>query len=150
MTYGNQRDHALLDRQGIRDLLMQYRNAMVSASPGTLPRAEHLKRLMNQAGSDLEKAWLQYLDSHDLRLPSKAQVFLERCQTRPDFLYEDDLTIIYVDGPVHEFPDRAKRDTEQTECLEDLGYTVIRFGHKDDWDKIIARFPNVFGPLKAG
>ncbi|MBW2079314.1 MAG: DUF1998 domain-containing protein, partial [Deltaproteobacteria bacterium] len=132
MTYGNQRDHALLDRQGIRDLLIQYKNAMVSASPGTLPRAEHLKRLMNQAGSELEKDWLQYLDSQDLRLPSKAQVFLERCQTRPDFSYEDDL----------------QRDEEQTDCLEDLGYTVIRFGHKDDWDKIIARFPNVFGPKK--
>ena len=150
MTYGNQRDHTLLDRQSIRDLLIQYKNAMVSASPGKLPRAEHLKRLMNQAGSELEKAWLQYLDSRDLRLPSKAQVFLEECQTRPDFFYEDDLTLIYVDGPVHEFPDRAKRDEEQTDCLEDLGYTVIRFGHKDDWGKIIARFPNVFGPLKAG
>jgi len=26
-----------------------------------------------------------------------------------------------------------------------LGYTVIPFGHHDDWGKIIARFPHIFG-----
>ena len=27
----------------------------------------------------------------------------------------------------------------------DRGYTVIRFGLMDDWDGIIAKYPNVFG-----
>jgi len=149
MTYGNQRDHSLLDRQTIRDILLQYTRAAVSTSPAELPRSEHLNRLMNQAGSDLEKSWLRYLHEKDLRLPSKAQVFLEACKTRPDFFYEDHLTLVYVDGPVHEYPDRAERDQEQTDCLEDLGYTVIRFGHRDDWGNIIAAFPHVFGATKG-
>ena len=35
---------------------------------------------------------------------------MDTCKTRPDFLYEDLYTLIYVDGPVHEFPDRKERD----------------------------------------
>jgi hypothetical protein len=33
----------------------------------------------------------------------------------------------------------------KTEAMEDFGYTVIRFGHADDWAAIVARFPYVFG-----
>jgi len=29
--------------------------------------------------------------------------------------------------------------------MEDRGYTVIRFGLEDDWDKIVAQFSYVFG-----
>ena len=149
MSYGNQRDHTLLDRQAIHELLMKLKSARVSASPVGLPRAEHLKRLMNQAGSELEREWLKFLDERDLNLPSQAQVFMESCKTRPDFTYEDAYTLIYVDGPIHAFPDRQERDRAQTECLEDLGYSVIRFTHQDDWEKVVATFPNVFGIRKG-
>jgi very-short-patch-repair endonuclease len=145
MTYSNQRDHTILDRRIIRQLLLDYGESKIVASPSEDPRAEHLKKLMNQAGSNLEKEWLNFLEMQDLRLPSKAQHFMEACKTRPDFFYEDHLSVIYVDGPVHDYPDRAKRDVEQTDCLEDLGYTVIRFGHRDDWGKIITKFHHVFG-----
>jgi len=149
MSYGNQRDHSLLDRKAIHKFLMKLKVAMVSASPVGLPRAEHLRRLMNQAGSELEKEWLRFLDNKDFHLPSKAQVFLEACKTRPDFIYEDAYTLIYVDGPVHEFPDRQERDQQQVDCLEDLGYSVIRFSHQDDWQKIVSTFPNLFGVKKG-
>jgi len=149
MSYGNQRDHSLLDRQAIHGLLMKLKSARVSASPVGLPRAEHLRRLMNQAGSELEREWLRFLDDRDLHLPTKAQVFIESCKTRPDFIYEEAYTVIYVDGPVHKFPDRQDRDQAQSDCLEDLGYSVIRFSHQDDWQKVVSTFPNVFG-LKKG
>ena len=29
--------------------------------------------------------------------------------------------------------------------MEDLGYMVIRFGHRDDWEKIVVEYPYVFG-----
>jgi len=29
--------------------------------------------------------------------------------------------------------------------MEDRGYTVIRFSYEEDWDKVIARYPNIFG-----
>ena len=39
----------------------------------------------------------------------------------------------------------ATRDQTQTTCLEDRGYTVIRFGRHDDWGAVIAQHPSLFG-----
>jgi len=148
LSYSNQTDHQHIDRQSIRNLLSRFKQAKVSVSPTSIPRAEHLKRLMNQAGSELERSWLRFMDAKSYHLPSKAQCFIEKCNTRPDFLYEDHVAVIYVNGPIHDYPERAKRDEEQRNSLEDLGYTVIAFGHQDDWQAIIARFPNIFGMEK--
>ncbi len=147
MSYTNQPDHRMLDRQAVRDFLMQLTQSTVVASPAAKPRAEHLSGLMNQCDSELEREWLRFIDGHGLRLPSGAQVFVEACRTRPDFTYRSHLTAVYVDGPAHEYSERQARDRAQTECMEDHGYTVIRFGHKEDWGNIIARHPNIFGKI---
>jgi very-short-patch-repair endonuclease len=145
MSYGNQSDHKLLDRQQIKELLITLASSRVTASPAHQPRKEHVAELNNLADSELERQWLRFLEKQNLRLPTKGQLLIETCKTRPDFLYEDSLTAIYVDGPPHKFEDRQRRDRLQTECMDDLGYTVIRFGHEEDWAEIIGRYPNVFG-----
>lgn len=145
MSYGNQTDHKLLDRKLISDILMQYADATVSTSPVSKTRSEHLIELKRLAQSTLEIEWLEFIDDGRYALPSRAQVLVESCGTRPDFMYDEEQVAIYVDGPHHEYPERAKRDREQTEALEDAGYLVIRFGAKDDWVQIISRYPHVFG-----
>ncbi len=145
MTYYNQRDHELLDRTVIRDLLLQFTHANVTVAPAERTRSEHLEVLMRLAGSELERQWLRHLEACRHHLPSRAQPLIEACSTRPDFLYEENQAAVYIDGPHHTYPERAERDRTQTECMEDRGYTVIRFGIEDDWNQIIAQFPNVFG-----
>ena len=145
MSYSNQRDHRLLDRQRIRDLLMQLAGASVSTSPVAAPRGDHLQALLNLCDSDLERDWLDWLDHHGYRLPSKAQALIEACHTRPDFFYEEALTAVYIDGPQHEYPERRARDVAQAECLEDQGYTIIRFEAKEDWEKAVKRYAALFG-----
>lgn len=145
MSYANQRDHRLLDRQVIREILLDLTQATVVASPTRLPRAEHFKRLMNLCGSSLEKKWLQYVEDHNLHLPSHGQRLITECQTRPDFYYEDHFLAIYVDGPIHKFPDRHERDQRQMECLENHGYQVVRFGDDDDWGETFKQHRGVFG-----
>jgi very-short-patch-repair endonuclease len=145
MNYYNQRDHALLDRQGIRDILMQLTQAQVLVSPVGLSRGDHLQQLLRLTDSDLERQWLKYLEGHAYHLPSHAQTLIEACSTRPDFIYQEHQAAIYIDGPHHKYPERQARDKAQTECMENQGYTVIRFGLEDDWDKIVAQFPYVFG-----
>ncbi|GAK52091.1 DEAD/DEAH box helicase domain protein [Candidatus Moduliflexus flocculans] len=146
MSYYNQRDHASLDRKTIRGFLKTLQSAHVVRSPGSKPRAEHLDGLLEQCGSELERAWLRLLEQHDCRLPTHAQKFIEKCRTRPDFFYDDETqAVIYVDGTPHDFPDRQRRDAEQQECLEDRGYCVIRFSHQDDWLNILTQHPDVFG-----
>lgn len=145
MNYSNQRDHGLLDRKELRNLLLQLAQTQVIAAPAAKPRSEHLKQLMQQAESTLEQDWLDYLEIRGYRLPSKAQASISECKTRPDFLYESELTTIYIDGPHHLYPDRAKRDQNQTDCLEDLGYSVIRFSLQSNWETILQQYPHVFG-----
>ncbi len=145
MSYGNQTDHKLLDRKLIREILMQYADAAVNTSPVGKTRSEHLEELNRLCQSTLETEWLDIIDGMQCALPSRAQVLVESCGTRPDFMYDAEQAAIYVDGPHHEYPDRTERDREQTETLENAGYLVIRFGAKDDWAQIISRYPHVFG-----
>jgi very-short-patch-repair endonuclease len=145
LSYYNQRVHALMDRKLIRDALLALRDATVYSSPSAQPRNEHLDRLMRLCDSELERDWLRHLNARNLKLPEEAQKLIESCRTRPDFWYAGHSTAIYIDGPHHEFPERAQRDAQASTCLDDMGITVIRFTHRDDWDAIIARFPDVFG-----
>lgn len=147
MSYRNQRDHAVLDRKLIQPLLLACSQARVSASPTARPRAAHLESLMRQCDSELEKKWLQLLDENDYRLPSKAQPLIASCNTRPDFLYEDERVAIYIDGAPHDYPERQARDKMQNRLMDDYGYTVIRFHHEDDWPSIFAKYPYIFGNI---
>lgn len=145
MSYGNQRDHENLDRQVIHDILLQFSQARTAVSSSSDTRAEHLEKMLQQCAAELEKNWLRFLETHRYRLPTHAQVLLEACQTRPDFLYDDYKLAVYIDGPYHDYPERQERDKTKADCLEDHGYMVVRFGHQDDWQKIIRKYPNVFG-----
>lgn len=145
MSYSNQVDHRLLDRQAIRDLLLDLAHATARISPLSVPRAAHLELLRRQCQSDLERDWLDFLEARQLNLPSHAQKLVEACHTRPDFLYENEMAAIYVDGYHHLFAERRQRDQAQTACMKDLGYTVLRFGLLEDWEQIIQKYGSIFG-----
>ncbi len=148
MSYSNQPDHLLLHRDLLKHYLQQLTVSQVIISPGELTRTQHLQQLMKLAGSELERKWLRLLEELGCRLPSRSQVLIPECHTRPDFIYDEPYhVIIYIDGPPHDYPERYERDRKQQEALEDLGYQVIRFSHRQDWEGIIKSFPNLFGQL---
>lgn len=146
MSYGNQSSHALLDRQTIKDLLLQLSHATVAASPTSHVRAVHLKQLMRLCDSDLERRWLSFIDTHHLRLPDHAGRLIQAASTRPDFLYDGaNQTAIYIDGDPHRYADVAADDRAVTDRLEDQGWTVIRFAADADWATILRAHPSLFG-----
>jgi very-short-patch-repair endonuclease len=145
LSYTNQPDHTLVDRQLIRDFLHRLAGGTVDTSPGPRPRAEHLEALARQAGSDLERDWLELVASRGLRLPDRAQPLMADAATRPDFVYDDVHVAIYIDGSHHLYPHRAKRDGAAEDLLFAKGWTVIRFAADDDWDGILARHLGTFG-----
>jgi len=147
LSYSNQPDHRLLDRALILPYLEKLtRCEMVQNEKIYIPE-EHVAKLLLQTGSELEAKWVRFLADRNLRLPDKAQHFIEDCNTRPDFLYTDPPVAIYVDGPIHQYPERATRDQQQSECLEALGFTVIRFPQEEDWERIIQEYPALFGRI---
>lgn len=145
MSYYNQMDHRFLDRQTIKEFLMQCSLSTSTSSPQTISRAEHYQHLLNLCQSDLEREWLALIEKGNFHLPSHAQYLLEACHTRPDFFYEQEHVAIYVDGPHHLYPERQQRDQAQRECMEDTGFTIIRFTLLNEWKEMIKKYPSIFG-----
>ncbi len=137
MTYRNQLDHQLLDRDRIADLLAGLRHAELESMPDEQPLPTE---------SSLEEAFMTRLEKGGFRLPDRSQVLFSSASTRPDFVYDDACAVIYVDGPVHDYPERAARDRRADQAMRNLGYRVLRFGHRDNWDIMISENRSVFGP----
>ena len=147
MSYGNQRDHEHVDRFAVRDLLLSLTRAAVAASPSAEPRAAHLARLRKACDSELERSFLDLLEAQGLRLPDAAQHCLELPggMTVPDFYYAEQGVAVYIDGPPHDYPDRQERDRTLTAAMLDVGISVLRFHHKDDWARLLQEHAALFG-----
>jgi ATP-dependent helicase YprA (DUF1998 family)/very-short-patch-repair endonuclease len=145
LSYFNQRDHRLLDRFCLREILTPWLTATVRTSPAPMPREDQCRRLLNLCQSDLEKRWVSMVDRTGLRLPSEAQQLIEECGVRPDFLYREQGAAVFVDGPHHDAAEQQRVDAKQQDALEDYGFTVIRFHHAEDWEVVVRRYPSLFG-----
>jgi ATP-dependent helicase YprA (DUF1998 family) len=152
MSYYNQRDHRLLDRQLVKTPLYELANGSVSASLTSLDRDELLTKLKSACDSELEKEWLDFLEARNLLLPDTAQRYIEACDTRCNFYYSDRGVAIYIDGPHHDLPGAPAQDEAITDCLAmDLGLTVLRFRYdqRQRWERICADHAYVFGKVRA-
>ena len=141
LTYRNQLDHGLLDRAAVIPLLTRLLGTELS-------RSHDANRL--PVDSTLEKAFLARLQEEGYRIPDRSQVHFQEAGTRPDFVYDEACAVVYVDGPHHDYPERAARDRDADRAMLEFGYRVIRFGHKNDWKPIFRRHGTVFGPGRAG
>lgn len=148
LSYRNQLDHGLLDRHVGLPLLQELSGALVRTETGNDSVDAAVAGL--QAETEIKRRWIATLRERGLRLPDRAGVVIEAAATRPDYLYDNHQVAIYVDGPDHNPPSRRARDTDQTMELKNLGYTVIRFGHPDDWAQTFDSYRWVFGEGRGG
>jgi hypothetical protein len=117
----------------------------VSAAPGLVSRDDHAADLDRAAESELERRFVEFITTGGYRQPDRAGVLFADANSRPDFVYDDPPVAIYVDGPPHDYPERQRRDEVASARLRDLGFTVIRFGHDDDWPQLVDSYRWVFG-----
>jgi len=148
LSYYNQPDHQQLDRRDPEffDILTSLTEARIRLSGGGRPPEEQNDYLERLSNSSLEKAWLKAVNKKGYRPPDDAQLVLEQFNTRPDFVYKAQQTVVYVDGPHHEKPNQKKIDETLTRQLENAGLIVIRFPkEQDQWLGIFNQYPEVFG-----
>jgi len=147
LSYSNQFDHAVIDRHAIKDFLLQLTRAKVKRSSASETPEDQYARLRVACESGLEKQWLEFIEKHRFRLPTHAQRRDPVVGSRPDFTYDlpGSHVAIYVDGPVHDFPERAARDVQIRERMEDEGWLVVRFHHAEEWLAVAQKYPSVFG-----
>lgn len=170
LSYYNQPDHSDIDRRNedMLNLLCRLTRGECETSTSVSEADDSFDALMNASTSSLEQAWLNYLKTNGYHLPNRAQPYLEEFNTRPDFAYADQQTLIYIDGPHHDEKHQTtqhlgepiareagqhyytSRDTEITQRLEDAGFTVVRFpANQALWDRIVDEYAWIFGPGKC-
>ena len=152
LSYYNQLDHQWIDRQHeeMRELLCRLARGQRKSLEAPLSADDSFEELMNASISNLEQEWLNYLKANEYHLPDRAQPYLEKFSTRPDFAYTDHQTLIYIDGPHHNEKTRKNLDDDITQRLEDAGFTVVRFGlGRSSWQSKMDEYAWVFGQGKV-
>ncbi len=161
LSYGNQRDHEILDRRTVRDTLLKLAGS-------SFDRSGIFESLGGQCETELERWWLLLLQQNGHHPPSAAQHRHSEMKTSPDFCYhhENRTVHIYVDGPHHDEADIKRRDTEISERLQGAGRYAVRFpvvykkgteklekwdrvvdkaATREAWLKILRDRPDIFG-----
>ncbi len=145
LEYGNQPDHDKIDRKLINGMLLDLSRSTTAISGSSRSRVDHLDELMRVTESGLERKWLQYAHDSKMKLPSHAQYRVPNLYVEPDFFYQDDNTVVFIDGPPHDSPQVKEEDQAHDGRLMAAGYLVIRFHHQADWDEIFDQYSDVFG-----
>jgi len=161
LTYGNQLDHAAINRHSIRDLLVRLATATAERESRGESRSEQYRRLLAQSPatpttvetSAAELAaqgdFLGWVKAKGLHLPTETGSFLTEANAAPDFVYRQPgmKLAVFVDQPQTETT--TLRDEEAEERLLDAGWEFVRFPHGADWDAIAATYPDCFGSPAA-
>jgi superfamily II DNA/RNA helicase len=145
LSYGNQFEHAVINRHVVRDLLLRLAQSCTHPSASDLPRGEHADLLFAQCDTELEREWLRVLIAGDFRLPDAAQPLLTDARCQPDFVYRDEGVAVFIDGPVHNRPDKSADDAQVQERLLEAGYGYVRFGDGTNWLATIRKHADIFG-----
>lgn len=147
LTYGNQRDHGLLDRHSIGTLLARFAKAETTETGRGENRSQQHERLTARTATALEATFMEFLNRHGLRLPDEARPLIPNALARPDYVYRTDgaPVAVFVDVPEHAHLVSAERDREAEERLYDCGWEVLRFPVNADWTEIARHHPGYFG-----
>ena len=143
LSYYNQPDHPQIDRSKpeLLELLCRLTRVKYERSSGKSSQGDSFEELMNASTSSLEKTWLKFLKSNGFNLPDKAQPYLKKHNTRPDFAYTNHQTVVYIDGPHHDGNIQKTLDEKTTQELNDAGFTVVRFGtNQSTWRSILEEY----------
>ncbi|MBQ1091350.1 protein kinase [Streptomyces sp. B93] len=163
LTYGNQLDHAQINRHTVAGLLVRFASAAASREARGESRSEQFRRLVAETPADptpveataselaAQGDFLSWVKACGLRLPDEKDVFLTEANAAPDFVYRlpGANVAVFVDGPSGA-EENALRDADAEERLFDATWDVVRFPHGADWAAIAAAHSRYFGsPAKT-
>jgi superfamily II DNA/RNA helicase len=148
LGYHNQRDHDLIDRRTpeLKQFLLDLSRSELVGQGGRGGRSETLDRLLAQAGSGLERLWLETLFRHGHHLPDAAQQAVPGHFVVPDFTYKQACAVVFIDGPHHEQPLQQRLDAQKRSALLDAGITVVVFTQDtSSWPVVLSEYNWLFG-----
>jgi hypothetical protein len=148
LSYDAQPDARELNRHRIKETLLALTTSRVLPRYGERDWREQLEWLMQHTDSrsPLERAFLETLARHHLRLPDFAQYRVESPACVADFFYSP-RTCVFCDGAVHQQPEVRQRDQELRSQLQNAGYRLVVIDLESPLEEQLRRFSDVFGRL---
>lgn len=138
LSYYNQMDHAKIDRHSIIKAL----ELLIVSNPddtvgGTYEeKYEELKKGLHHR-SPGEKVLLDYLFANGYRLPDFTNHNMEQFYVQPDFVYEKEKALVFVDGGIHKKALNKADDEKKRKTIELAGFDVLVW---DDTSEPVASF----------
>ncbi|GBC89344.1 MAG: DEAD/DEAH box helicase [Fimbriimonadales bacterium] len=146
LSFQSQLEARLLNRHLVAPILAALARSVVLTRYGERDWHEQLAWLQQQVDprSELERAFLETLANHQLRLPDAAQYRIESPDCVVDFFYAP-RTCVFCDGAVHSHPEVRQRDQMIREQLRQQGYEVIALNTERPLPEQIQGYGAVFG-----
>lgn len=126
LSYYNQMDHGHINRHSIIKAL----ELLIASNPddtigGTYEeKYEELKKGLHHR-SPGEKILLDYLYENGYRLPDFTNHNMEQFYVQPDFVYEKEKALIFVDGGIHKKAVVKADDEKKRKTIELAGFDVL-------------------------
>jgi superfamily II DNA/RNA helicase/very-short-patch-repair endonuclease len=126
LSYYNQMDHGKIDRHSIIKAL----ELLIASNPddtigGTYEeKYEELKKGLHHR-SPGERVLLDYLYENGYRLPDFTNHNMEQFYVQPDFVYEKEKALIFVDGGIHKKSVVKADDEKKRKTIELAGFDVL-------------------------
>lgn len=148
LSYYNQKDHDILDRRQIKDVLEQLMDFNYSPTQGSNNYDDQYKYLLDSfdRNSATEKPFIDYLYKNRLSLPDKAQVNIKEFYINADFVYntQDGIVLIFCDGSVHDDERVKQEDGHKRQLLRDAGYDVVVWHYSENIESLMLRRKDIF------
>jgi superfamily II DNA/RNA helicase/very-short-patch-repair endonuclease len=126
LSYYNQQDHIKIDRHSIINAL----KLLIASNPDDTvgksyeEKYEDLTKGLHPQ-SPGEKELLEYLFENGYRLPDYTNHNMEKYYVQPDFVYEKDKALIFVDGGIHKNAILKADDQKKRKTIEMAGFDVL-------------------------
>jgi superfamily II DNA/RNA helicase len=148
LSYYNQRDHEILDRHSIKEVLEQLMDCDLSLLQEGNDREEQYRYLLGayDKSSGTELPLIKYLYKNKLALPDKAQVYIDEFYISADFVYntQNGPVLIFCDGSVHDKESVKADDMHKRTLLRENGYDVIEWHYTEKVDDLVVRRKDIF------
>lgn len=143
-------DHARIDRHSIVKAL----ELLISSNPdntigGTYEDkyGELSKRLHHRSPG--EKELLDYLFNNGFKLPDHTNYNMEKFYIQPDFVYEKEKALIFVDGGIHKRAVNKADDLAKRKAVELAGFDVLVWDYTSEQvDSFVTRRQDIFRKVR--
>jgi superfamily II DNA/RNA helicase len=150
LSYYNQIDHTKIDRHSIIPALEK----LIIANPddtvgGTYEEKYEILKTGLHHKSPGEKELLDYLFNNGYRLPDYTNHNMEKFYVQPDFVYEKESALIFVDGGIHKRTINKADDERKRKVIELAGFDVLVWDYTSELvESFVTRRQDIFRKVR--